>query len=78
MKCQEVQGDKEAPQMSRRKARVKAWPKESREPVVQIARTGNRRLAEVAAEFESSTDSVLRQWHSLKDGDAFGFGAASR
>ena len=57
---------------------MKAYPKESREQVVQIARTGNRRLAEVAVEFESSTDSVCRQWHSFKDGDAFGLGAASR
>ena len=64
--------------MSKRKARVKAYPKEFREQVVQIARTGNRRLAEVAAGFESSTDSVRRQWHSLKDGGAFGLGAASR
>ena len=65
MQCQEVQGDQEAPQMSKRKARVKAYPKEFREQVVQIAGTGNRRLAEVAAEFESSTDSMRRQWHSV-------------
>ena len=44
--------------MSKRKARVKAYPKEFREQVVQIARTGNRRLAEVAAEFEVSTDAL--------------------
>ncbi|MDE0100828.1 MAG: IS3 family transposase [Bryobacterales bacterium] len=47
--------------MSRRQARGKAYPHEFRENVVQIAQTGNRRLAAVAAEFEVSTDSV-RRW----------------
>lgn len=47
--------------MSERQPRVKAYPEEFREQVVQAARTGNRRLAEVAAEFEVSTDSV-RRW----------------
>ena len=47
--------------MSERQPRVKAYPKEFREHVVQIARAGNRRLAEVAAEFDVSTDSV-RRW----------------
>ncbi len=40
---------------------MKAHPKEFREHVARIARTGNRRLAEVAAEFQVSTDSV-RRW----------------
>ena len=62
--------------MSKRQARGKAYPgkaypKEFRAQVVQIARTGNRRLAEVAAEFEVSTDSV-RRWvkqAELDDGE---------
>ena len=51
--------------MSKRQARGKTYPgkrypKEFRAQVVPIARPGNRRLAEVAAEFEVSTDTVRR------------------
>ena len=54
--------------MSERQPRVKAYPEEFREQVVHTARTGNRRLAEVAAEFEVSTDSV-RRWQKQAELD---------
>ena len=46
--------------MSKR-TKVKAYPKEFRDKVVRVAQSGNRKLSEVAREFEVSTDSV-RRW----------------